>query len=751
MSTGPGTGAAPRTLADQLRRWPDERLARLLEARPDLTTPAPRDSAQLAARAVVRTSVLRTLESLDRLHLTVLEAAAHLSAQGPTSLSAVQQVVHAGPAAVADAVAALGDRALLWGTDEQLRVTGVVAELLLLPPGAPAERVPALRQALDPASRALLEHLDATDADGYSERPARVVVPEQAETPTEHLLARRLLVPRDERHVALPFSVRLALRGGRSTSHPVDAAPALATRERDVALLDRTAAGAALELVERTTMLLEHWGTHPPGALRGGGLGVRDLKAAGTFLHLTPDVATLLVETAAAAGLLAVGMTDDMDAAWLPTDAFEQWLDRSPAERWSHLAEAWLRSPRLSTTRRDVLAPPAQRGGKPANALSPGLEQPWVPDQRREVLDVLAGLPPGASLAAGTGLGTLLERLRWQHPRRPAAHLEHVGPLLQDAAALGVVAMEGLSSFGRGLLDGSATEVLAGLLPAPVDHVLLQADLTAIAPGPLESTLGRALALLAEVESRGGATVYRFSATSVRRAFDAGWSAAEVHAFLAGASRTPVPQALAYLVDDVSRRFGTVRAGQAASFLRSDDEAALAALVADPGAVSLRLRLLAPTVLVSDVPLDTLLPRLRDLGLAPVVEAADGTVRVARPDVFRSRSPRLVTPAREVARGQARVSAVVTAIRSGDRAATSAPSRGPATTPADVLTLLRGAVEERGSVLIGYLDDHGTATERLVRPERVEGGRLTAYDERTDDVRTFAVHRITSAAPAGGM
>ena len=39
----------------------------------------------------------------------------------------------------------------------------------------------------------------------------------------------------------------------------------------------------------------------------------------------------------------------------------------------------------------------------------------------------------------------------------------------------------------------------------------VQADLTAVAPGPLESTLARRLQVLAEVESRGGATVYRFT------------------------------------------------------------------------------------------------------------------------------------------------------------------------------------------------------------------------------------------------
>ena len=78
-----------------------------------------------------------------------------------------------------------------------------------------------------------------------------------------------------------------------------------------------------------------------------------------------------------------------------------------------------------------------------------------------------------------------------------------------------------------------------------------------------------------------------------------------------------MPQALTYLVDDVSRRFGTIRVGAAESFLRSDDEAALAELVHHPKAASLRLRRIAPTVVVSDVPLDVLLPRLRELGLRP--------------------------------------------------------------------------------------------------------------------------------------
>ena len=35
----------------------------------------------------------------------------------------------------------------------------------------------------------------------------------------------------------------------------------------------------------------------------------------------------------------------------------------------------------------------------------------------------------------------------------------------------------------------------------------------------------------------------------------------------------------------------------------------------------------------------------------------------------------------------------------------------------------------------------------VVDPVRLEGGSLTAHDHRADDVRAFAVHRITSVSP----
>jgi predicted DNA-binding transcriptional regulator YafY len=64
--------------------------------------------------------------------------------------------------------------------------------------------------------------------------------------------------------------------------------------------------------------------------------------------------------------------------------------------------------------------------------------------------------------------------------------------------------------------------------------------------------------------------------------------------------------------------------------------------------------------------------------------------------------------------------------------------------PAATLAALREAVEAAGSVWIGYVDSHGATIERVVDPVAVDAGRLSAYDHRTQDVRTFALHRITA-------
>ena len=389
---------------------------------------------------------------------------------------------------------------------------------------------------------------------------------------------------------------------------------------------------------------------------------------------------------------------------------------------------------------------------------------------RRLVLDVVAAAPTGAAVTADQVRDVVV----WRRPRRATRARDlMIESTLREAELIGVTGLGALSTPGRVLLDyppttaptrsrratpveGTLAGAMAPLLPTPLDHVLLQADLTAVAPGPLESSFARELALLADVESTGGATVYRLSAESLRRAFDAGRSAHDVQQFLEQRSRTPVPQPLTYLVDDVARRHGVVRVGMAQSYLRCDDEATVTAVLTDRRAAGLRPSRLAPGVLAMQVPVDEALTVLRSLGLAPAAEAPDGSVVIRRPDSRRTLArPRPAHPGAEPSTPDTLlVSAAVKALRAGDRITTRSRRRDgperlgtiPLTSATDTIAGVRAAIADQRSIWIGYADTDGRATERVIDPIEISRGFLTAYDHRYEEVRSFALARITGVA-----
>jgi hypothetical protein len=496
--------------------------------------------------------------------------------------------------------------------------------------------------------------------------------------------------------------------------------------------------------VAKTEALLEQWAAEPPSVLRAGGLGVRELRKTAQLLDTTEQVAALIVEVAAGAGLL--DQTASVDPDWVPTTAYDTWLNQPPELRWTALARAWLALPRLPR-----LVGERDERDKVVAALGPDVERPSAPGERRRVLDLLletrSGNAPEPSSVA--------EVLAWRAPRR-GGRLRDKVPVwtLEEAETLGVTGRGGLAPYARLLLTGGDREAgraLDALLPDPLDHVLVQPDLTVVAPRPLERDLALEMALVADVESTGGATVYRVSETSVRRALDAGRAAADLQDLFRTRSRTPVPQSLTYLIDDVGRRHGRLRVGTATSYLRCDDEALLTEVLAHKRTVPLRLRRLAPTVLTSNAPVNQVLEVLRSLGYAPAAEAPDGALLIApaeaRRTPLRPRPPRHTEPALP----PEQAALAVTALRAGDvasRAARRAPARTTGrTSTADTLAFLQDAARERRQVWLGYVDAQGRSTSRIIEPRSVEGGFIAAYDHLRGEDRTFALHRITGVAP----
>lgn len=264
--------------------------------------------------------------------------------------------------------------------------------------------------------------------------------------------------------------------------------------------------------------------------------------------------------------------------------------------------------------------------------------------------------------------------------------------------------------------------------------------------------------MLADVESKGGATVYRFTPGSVRRALDAGRSASDLHAFLTAHSRTPVPQPLAYLIDDVARRHGHLRIGAASAYVRCDDDALLSEILADKRSQGLRLRRLAPTVLAAQADPAALLEGLRSMGFAPAAESAEGDVLITRAHAHRTpaRSAPVPVPDGPPVPDATLLGAAIRAIRAGDLASTTphkdaqahAPGNGelPRTSSAETLATMQAAVMTGEAVWIGYVNAEGAASQRVIAPIRVEGGFVTAYDHTADEVRTYPLHRVTGVA-----
>lgn len=429
----------------------------------------------------------------------------------------------------------------------------------------------------------------------------------------------------------------------------------------------------------------------------------------------------------------------------------------------------WERPTRGTTTARST--PPATAGPGVGTGTGTGIGT-----------DTGAGADSGAEPAAagpwaseaGTGRGG-------PGTPRPAADLRErlAHWALGDAELLGVTGRGALSTAARALLNlpldapagqaaegggvepevaaEHAAELLEPLLPQAVDHVLLQADLTAVAPGPLLRPLADALAVLADVESKGGATVYRFTPGSVRRALDTGRSASDLHAFLAAHARTPVPQPLAYLIDDVARKHGHLRIGAASAYVRCDDDALLGEILADRRSAPLRLRRLAPTVLAAQTDPSSLLDGLRSMGYAPAAESAEGDVLIARADAHRTppRTPPAPVPDGPPAPDATLLKAAVRAIRAGDHAATAVRKEPavpvttgglPRTSAAETLATVQAAAMTGSAVWIGYVNAEGAASQRVIAPVRVEGGFVTGYDHTADEVRTYPLHRITGVA-----
>ena len=209
-----------------------------------------------------------------------------------------------------------------------------------------------------------------------------------------------------------------------------------------------------------------------------------------------------------------------------------------------------------------------------------------------------------------------------------------------------------------------------------------------------------------------------------------------------------------YLIEDLSRRHGVLRSGAATAYLRCDDEALLARVLADRDVASLGLRRIAPTVVITSTSVPRVLEVLREAGYAPAAEAADGEVVALGADAPRapSRQPSRAIRTRTEGSG-AQYGELVSRIRSGDaitELTLNAPpiaQQVPGVTSAAIMGVLRDSIREARRIMLGVAEPDGTTTRHTVLPISMGGGFVRGQEPGSPGLRSFPLHRITAVHP----
>lgn len=357
----------------------------------------------------------------------------------------------------------------------------------------------------------------------------------------------------------------------------------------------------------------------------------------------------------------------------LTADA-EAWLDGSFAARWLHVAAGF----------RDALPP----GIRESAATDWPRSFPWNP--------------------------------HW--PER-AAHLRalawRIGLLADDAA----VPEWGAPLYTDHPFDSAP---LQALLPAEVDRLFLQNDLTAIAPGPLKPSLDNRLRAMTEHDSA-QASSYRFTAESVARALVEGDTAEGILGFLQEVSLTGVPQPLEYLVTQTAARHGLVRVRPDATggtVVSSADPHLLAAMEIDRNLRPLGL-IREGAQLVTRVSAESVAWALSDARYPATLVDRDGrSIGAGRARLAGPAAAELDTHATLIARLRSR--------------------QGPDADAAWLDRELEAAVRVKAVVLVEVAMPDGSRRELTLEAAGLGGGRLRGRDRTADVERTLPVRSIVS-------
>jgi len=455
-------------------------------------------------------------------------------------------------------------------------------------------------------------------------------------------------------------------------------------RELSAAEIDRDASLAIFDVIQALTELIFELEQRYIREVGKRGVGLPDVKRLAAHLSKSNEYAKQVFELAQFANLAEIE-----GSRWQLGQRAENWISWSDRERWSHLTETWL----------SLLGDEAARE--------------------------LLAIQPAASFE---------RRLAEVYPFADSTATNRIKKVAEIANLIGLIANSQATSW-LGLLSTSmqaASERAIAGLPSAAERVIIQADLTLIAPSPLPTELEISLRRFADTEQIGMASSYRLSALSVSHGLETGLAIDEIRALLLRLSAKELPQPVDYLLKEAESRFARLKVyaikSGAHSQIVSTDKILLAEIHNDQRLKPFALHFDEAGSLHSRFEAELVYFALREANFVAVRVDENGKVL----------SPQKLSSKNKVSEQRQSVVEDIMRMRQADTQGTSDPDDD------DLLRQIQLAIKYKAKMLIVLKTSSGEQVEYLVEPVGVANGRLRAKDRKADLERTLPLSSVVS-------
>jgi hypothetical protein len=444
-------------------------------------------------------------------------------------------------------------------------------------------------------------------------------------------------------------------------------------------LVDPQAGISAFETVQALTELVIELEQNYVREVGRGQVGLPELKR--LSLHLGRDVESvrLLYALAQMASLIGVS-----DKRWKVGSQYLTWLASSPELRWQHIAKTWI-----------------------------------------SLLDDTSA----AELARAVNLRSSFAD---SFPIANEGFASHMTRLIQLADLIGLTSSDETASWFRPLLEGNlekATQLLVANLPKTQNRIIIQADLTIIAVGPLPTDKELELRRFVETERIGIASSYRISNLSLTFGLETGLTEEDIRSLLRELSGTSLPQPVDYLIREAATRFGrlVLREIPNGTLIQSNEHILLTQILNDSSLRTISITKSSENTLESRFELDIVYYLLRESKYAAIRKDSHGQV-ISNWRAAGSNDYSLLQTSS--------VMEDIQRLRAHDKRLGEAPEGQ------DIVRQIEMAIKTKATLLVS-LQMNGAKREFSIEPTGLANGRLRGKDRQADCERVLPLSSVT--------